>query len=661
MRRPEDAPGESAGNVIYHTSFNPITPRGGQRRDLPTATGATDPPRVVEHKFVDRSGRQESVMARSVDSEILQSVDSRSRPDPVQCTVVRELSGVPEQGSVSYEKEWGVTTNIVHVISPYCGNGELWNRQKLFLDSVLNAHRDGVTQVSANVDDWAPPGWCGVKLRRDARSIGDRKAKPFLKDLLDVGYDFSKLGDWILYTNVDCPIHPHLYCDLLKMMGCVVEYVRRDVYGVVRSLPELYVNDNKVFAVGVDGLAVRSQYYMDVKDDIPDMLIGEPHWDTVCHGLFRNRIPTRMVTNRLFHPAHAQSWGGTDVSAGERHNESLYQDALSYGLIDKSEISIEYDKTDTAIIIVCFGDDKLRWESTIAAFQQQLRQDLYADFYFIELLYNDAISHYPRDVSELVEHVMVTGGDDSKDLWQKECLMNIGWKEAAGRGDYKYFIFIDSDIYANELDWFRSIRQRLVVDSRRAVQGFRLVEDTKDPHLNFGSLASAHVLGYQVDLPINPGMCWGISRRMLESGNGFNPYFIDGGGDSGFVAEYLNNKDDEYDISQSDCDWFEEIVRTIGQKAIIDCVPYDIIHVNHGMFTNKNYTTIRYAMHLFNKPLLKLIQLNENGLLSWIDPDCVERKIMKMRPQMHTTKDVEDIFDMFGYKWDKGKRNVKYI
>lgn len=628
--------------IFKHSVYKPLHPRTVPSKSIDTDTSFDNNITPFTRKIVVNNVENHAVIVKTVNDEYV------------------DMCGY-DRSVIDDKIEWTNNIHVIHIMSPYYGYGDLWNRQNLFLQSVKAANTENVSLLSAGCDVWTPNGWVHKSLDRNATSIGASKDKPFIKDLLDVALESSALGDWLLYINSDCIISEDLYSDLINTTGCVVEYMRRDICPNISVYRDVFNAHNCLFDIGIDGIAIRSEYYKEIRDLLPDMLIGEPHWDTVFHGFFRKNIPTILVTDKLYHLKHEQTWGGDEKSEGEVYNERIFNDAVDYGLIDKTIITPETNATDTAVVVVFFGNDTLRCESTLRAFKEQRKQDLYCDFYFVELLIGDEESNYPSEILNYVNHVVVRGNKDCKDLWQKECLMNHGWYHANKCGDYKYFIFVDSDIYSPRYDWFRSIRRKLYDDHMNVVQGFRVVEDTEDLRLNFSSLASCHVLNDQTDLSINPGMCWGVSKDVLERGNGFNPYFIDGGGDSGFVAEYLNTDEYCYDDSQSDFDWFHEIVRRQKVRTKIDCVPHDIVHVNHGMFTNKNYTTIRYAMHLFNKRILQLIKLNESGLLEWIDGSCIERKIMNKRSEMFTKEDVEKIFNYYNYRWDRSKRDVKHI
>ncbi|MFC1680794.1 hypothetical protein ACFL1S_03245 [Pseudomonadota bacterium] len=495
---------------------------------------------------------------------------------------------------------------------------------------------------------WQREGWITQPLPRDTRSLGDEASKPFIKDLFNLALVHASADDWILYTNTDCAIDRQLYRHLQTMRATAVEYMRLDVEGSPLTLGELFANKKEHFEIGLDGLALRAGFWKDIREHLPDFIIGEPHWDTTYSGILRRIIPVRRNKWMLYHPKHDQVWDIRNPTAGGTHNHNLYVDAVAYGHSESSLIEDRDDSTDTAVICTSFGDDPVRIRANMEGMRNQLAQDLYCDYFLIEAVPENGVSAYPQDFLSLLNHVPVPSTSRSDELFQKESLMNVGWKTALKRHAYDYFIFTDADIYSDQSDWFRKIRGRLRLNPSRAVQGFRLVRDTLDPNLRYSSLASVHVLKYQTDLTLNPGMCWATHRRVLEMGNGFNADCIVCSGDSAFVSEYMNWENFQYDSFLYQFNWFHEIERKLPFRVEIDCVPVDILHVHHGYVKDRNYNGVCYALDGL-PPIDQLVCRDANGLLVWKDPDCVERRLMRQRHRMGTREGVDQVFEEFGY------------
>ena len=203
-----------------------------------------------------------------------------------------------------------MSNRVIHIIAPYEGSSssELFQRQELFLESIDHAQKDSTFLIAATCADWKRNGWEIQRLQRDARSLGDSKPKPFLMDLYDIALAHANPSDWLFYCNIDCAISEDLYQTLLKTKGTVVEYMRQDVEGEPKTLEELFTNDREVFLTGIDGLALRAQFYEELRPHLPDFVVGEPHWDTLYSVFLRSILPVHRATKQLFHPKHEQMW-----------------------------------------------------------------------------------------------------------------------------------------------------------------------------------------------------------------------------------------------------------------------------------------------------------------------------------------------------------------
>jgi hypothetical protein len=540
------------------------------------------------------------------------------------------------------------TQKVIHIIGPYAGNSPLRQRQDLFLQSVSRAQRSNVILLATTNENWQHSDWETVSLARTASVLGEPSNKPFLKDLCDMAFERSAPNDWILYSNIDCAFAPDLYTNLLDRRATVVEYQRQDVEGHPQTLDELFSNPRNVYSVGIDGIAIRAQLYAEIRDVLPDFVLGEPHWDTVYSGMFRKMVPVQRDSARLFHPKHDQVWDLRQPNIAGKYNHELFVNALNHGYAEKTMITDMQDQTDTAVIVGVFGADSARIQANIEGIEKQLQQDLYADIFLVELLVGDAESAYPPDLLSRVHYLPVRTTQACLDLFQKEALLNYGWRAALRRYAYDYFIFTDADVYSDTPSWFRQIRSRLRHDPSQAVQGWRTVRDTVDSTLHYSSIGAAYVLNHPTDLPLNPGICWGLHRALLEMGNGFNSYCLDCGGDSAFVAEYLNTSQRQYDPWLYQWNWFREVERELPFHAELDCVPVDLVHVHHGYLKERNYDGFRYAMDAL-RPLSELVHINDHGLLEWRDPDCVERKILCQRQSMSSRDDVDELLRRFSY------------
>ena len=540
---------------------------------------------------------------------------------------------------------------IIHVInvSEFNGLQRLKDTQEITLKSIREAKIENVTLIAATSDKSIKVDWFNMEvLNRDATTeFKDKRDLSFLKDLLDIAYKYANDDDWILFTNSDCAVSKRIYNHVLEENSCkVIEFHRLDILNMPKTLEDLKRFPSELFKIGIDGIAIKASYYRDTRNLIPDFLIGEPHWDTCISWLYHKKTEVQTNVIDLYHARHERTWNINNLTKSGKYNEKLFHDAAEYGICDFKVIEVP-KKSDTAVIINFYGNQQNRIDATKFALKKLKIQCLPIKIFFVELLFDKEKSNFIEELKELdADHIIIRGKEENKDLWQKESLMNIGFKKAADL-NYQYLIYLDSDVYSDRCEWFNCIRDTISHNKMKLVQGFRLSKDSKDPKLYFMSLASTHCLGFDSDLPVNPGICWGMSKDYFLKIKKFNPYCICGGGDSGMVVEMLNTKEKKYDTYYCTLRWVNKILRKNINKAIIDCVDINVIHVNHGMYKNRNYTTIRYAIEKLNKKVTDYIHIDKKGLLYWINPKCNERKIIKLRPQMNTIKDVDNIFKKY--------------
>lgn len=302
---------------------------------------------------------------------------------------------------------------------------------------------------------------------------------------------------------------------------------------------------------------------------------------------------------------------------------------------------------DTAIITVFFGDDELRLAAAEQALLGQSKQDLQADHFLLELVNSRSESRLQPSLRNCFHYVAVEEREQNQDLFQKEALYNLGWKRALAARRYRFFIFTDADVYSADPAWFRKIRQRLLDDPSRLVQGFRLVWDERDPDFIFQSLGALHTQKVPRDLNVNPGLCWGLDARTLIAGGGFNPFCIEGGGDCLFVAEYLNHRDMAYELGLLQWEWYARLIRDLPYSARLDAVEVDLFHCFHGKFSERRaYETFQALSRL--APLETFVKIDQNGLLAWRDPNCAERRLLQRRSELVDEEAVERVLATLG-------------
>ena len=225
-------------------------------------------------------------------------------------------------------------------------------RLSLSLASIKKASRSKVSLLGCSSDPSLEiQDWETVHLSRDAKSaFGVSKDFAFLKDMLDAAADLVGLNDLIFYSNLDCPLSPAVYDNLLNNNEDVTEFLRRDIE-LPSSYSDIFNAPYSLYEIGVDGLSIRKSTYLEIRDKLPDCVIGEPHWDTAYSGILHKHYEVYQNTSDLYHIKHAQQWDDALLSAAGNHNKRLYQESISYELMDDELISLK--KQSALIVLDC--------------------------------------------------------------------------------------------------------------------------------------------------------------------------------------------------------------------------------------------------------------------------------------------------------------------
>lgn len=159
-------------------------------------------------------------------------------------------------------------------------------------------------------------------LDRDARSIGDSRPLPMLKEMMAKAIKFSSGRDIIVWTNDDVKI-----LDLAP----VVDHVRR--FGVVGVRRDPAHIGRELFAFRWDWLADRLYNF-------PDCVVASPWFDLAVAAWIRRQFgwvsdmdnlgkdfyPCEIPNDGiLHHPDHPSSWTGSMEAPASKWNERIFK------------------------------------------------------------------------------------------------------------------------------------------------------------------------------------------------------------------------------------------------------------------------------------------------------------------------------------------------
>ena len=174
-------------------------------------------------------------------------------------------------------------------------------------------------------DDWRTIGvW---KYPRNSKSIGDERALPMLRDLLQIGMGAcTKDNDIVCLTNGDNLLHvtlPDMLAAAMKDVPAICSFRLN-----VTSIPRMNTDPKALMRIGKpdfgrDLFAFRRWWLVKNWELIPDMFLGEWEWDIIMALLIRrsNGVPigdksalncgdsrSELPLGYVLHEVHERKW-----------------------------------------------------------------------------------------------------------------------------------------------------------------------------------------------------------------------------------------------------------------------------------------------------------------------------------------------------------------
>lgn len=160
-----------------------------------------------------------------------------------------------------------------------------------------------------------------AKLNRTAKTqLGDPRALPFLRELLDIGVWYAKLYDIVCFTNDDVLFAPGLTDTLLHVEHCAWasrhEFIRLPVQPTCLDI----IGGRK--HCGADLFAFTPAWWRAHRRDYPDMVVGCEAVDLVMRKLMAATGGVELHA-ALAHEEHASWWQTHRGDPAARHNRQL--------------------------------------------------------------------------------------------------------------------------------------------------------------------------------------------------------------------------------------------------------------------------------------------------------------------------------------------------
>lgn len=183
---------------------------------------------------------------------------------------------------------------IHHVFQDYNGSGET-ERRSLFARSTWMPPRQ-VTVIPHPV----------LHFLRDSRDIGDTRALPYIKDIIDAPMDEMLDHEFLLLTNTDTCLRKGLYWQLALLKGEAYHAHRRDCPKLERQLDQKEFLQHKWYP-GSDLFLFRKRWWLKHRDEFPDLILGAEVWDKILRYLI-NDTGGEEIHSAIYHEKHQSTW-----------------------------------------------------------------------------------------------------------------------------------------------------------------------------------------------------------------------------------------------------------------------------------------------------------------------------------------------------------------
>lgn len=216
---------------------------------------------------------------------------------------------------------------VFHVYQDYAGSAEEQRRNALALQTW---NREG-------------KGWFDIavqRFQRDATSVGDSRPLPFIKDVIEHGYqNASAFGDneLILLTNTDTCLTPGFAHAIQRLDGEAYYSHRRDFERLDRPLTHNEI-ENGHWYPGSDLFVFTPRWWEAHRDEMPDMILGAEGWDKILRELIK-LTGGAEIHGCCYHERHESQW----ERAGSRENDpsNIYCRFLAKKFLTEHNLPLE--------------------------------------------------------------------------------------------------------------------------------------------------------------------------------------------------------------------------------------------------------------------------------------------------------------------------------
>lgn len=296
-------------------------------------------------------------------------------------------------------------------------------------------------------------------------------------------------------------------------------------------------------------------------------------------------------------------------------------------LSESTNFISDHSNSVLGIVLCFFGDNQLRIQAVKRAIKQLKQQTIWkkSRIVFVELIDKNEYNFDFSNDNNII-HLKIKPKESNKNLFQKECLWNIGAQKLLK--DVDNLIFIDADTFPQDNTLFAKANKILHHNPNIVFQlGNCIITQKENGFISRIQwlYSSFSKLDAQNSYCFNPCGGFAISKKIFHQINGFNPYGFLYGGDILFLYEIDPRTHRIWDYEINNMNIFKGIPRQINNSNIlISNEEAPLIHCWHGNHEDRPY-------HVWGMVFNELeftkdeITIDPDGLLSWSNSETQEK------------------------------------
>jgi len=325
---------------------------------------------------------------------------------------------------------------------------------------------------------------------------------------------------------------------------------------------------------------------------------------------------------------------------------AMYKRYVIMGDNEKLSLSTKFQTTTPSsklgVVLCFFGDNELRVKAAQRALEEFKKQTIWekSDVVFVELVEDENIFNFDFSSQKNVTHIRIKQKKQNQNLFQKECLWNIGAKKLENVDN---FIFIDIDTFSQNKSLFAKVNKILRIKPNTVFQlGNCIITQKEDGTITRVQWLwnSFSKLKAKESYCFNPCGGFAISKKVFNEIDGFNPYGLLYGGDILFLYEIDPRTNNIWDWNINNMNLFKGIPRKLNNSHIkIKNEESPLIHCWHGDHRERPYHEWGLVFNELNFSKEE-VKLDEDELLSWSNEDS-QKKYKNFFENRHLITDVK--------------------